>query len=88
MVKLDLIELLIEACDRISSSDILKACVGALEDILRVGEDIGPETSPEENPYNRRMLEYNGYDKLERLQINFTKEVFEIIERILENYGP
>ena len=88
LVRNNLIELLVESCDKVSNKKIFKACVEALADIIDHGETIKLRAYREDNPFTEKMLECNGYVKLERLQNSADKDTFNVINKILDKENP
>ncbi len=86
LAKLGLIELIVECLKTNSDCDVVTACLSAIDNILKEGEDMMMGTDREENPFYVKLLECDGMREIEIKQ-NFPSDaVFEIVESILGRY--
>lgn len=88
LVKLGLIDLLVDQLRVQTNVTIVTACLSAIDNILKEGEDMMMGTDPEENPFFVALNECDGMSLIEKLQ-NFPDDtVFSITESILLRYSP
>ena len=86
LVKLGLIDQLVEQLRIHSGADTITACLAAIDNILKEGEDMMMGGLKEENPFYVKLQECGGIDLIEKLQ-NFPDEtVFSITESIFSRY--
>jgi len=86
LVKHGLIDLIVEQLRIHSEADIVTACLSAIDNILKEGEDMMMGIDKEENPFYVKLNECGGIDLIEKFQ-NFPNDgVFEITESIFKRY--
>lgn len=77
-------EILVQVLKQNTQAKILKACLGAIDNILEAGDEIRMGPTIDENPFYVKLLECNGMVEIERLQSYANTSVYKLVEKILK----